>query len=324
VGIACYWLLQLFEHGNSLILIVLVSTAFGVGPLHLGATVFPYFDKQNLQYFKSSSINRRIFFYAPPLILALTIAGSLICAPLVFFVFLVWTIQHLVQQNIGILLLYHRSNNGQAVVDRTIEARSQQFAALFFSLLFFHRVILHNMPSVLMNGSFIFVLILIRMYLGSLYRLIQTGKYLNGPAFCFWLFSIFSLAPIAFIGHDYASAFIISLATHWFQYLAINIILVKHKYKNNAVQLKNLPALNPFLLFGVTCIIVCLVVLSLSVVSTVLTTKMILGNVLAAVVASFGFTHYLLDAFLWRFRDPFLRETVLPFLKEQAPPLAAV
>ncbi len=328
VGIICYGLLQLFEQRNSLILIVLAASVFGAGPLHLGASLFPYFDKRNLQYFKSTAINRKIFFYAPPLIFALSVILSLICTPLVVFIFLVWTIQHLVQQNIGILLLYHRSNSGQAIVNRTIEARSQQISALFFSLLYFHRVLLNNMPSMLLNVleviSCIAALIFVRLYLTSLSKQIHEGKYLNCPAVCFWIFSIFCLAPIAFLGHDYSSAFIIPLAAHWFQYLAINFILVKRKYSDNVSQLKNLPAINPMLLFGVTCGFVCFTVLGFTVLSTVLTPKLLLSNILGGVVVAFGLTHYLLDAFLWRFRDPFLRESVLPFLKKQESSIVAV
>src|ERR1700721_2635558 len=169
VGILCYALLQIFDQKNSLLMIAIVGTAFGAGPLHLGATIFPYLDKKNIQHFWQNPVKRRIFFYAPPIIFALTIALSFICVQLVVFVFLVWTIQHIVQQNVGILLLYHRPNSEEATVDRVLEARSMQLPALFFSLLYFHRVLMNNMPLLVLNVCQVIVFILavlsIRMYI---------------------------------------------------------------------------------------------------------------------------------------------------------------
>jgi hypothetical protein len=322
VGILCYALLQIFDQKNSLLMIAIVGTAFGAGPLHLGATVFPYLDKKNIQHFWQNPVKRRIFFYAPPIIFALTIALSFICVQLVVFVFLVWTIQHIVQQNVGILLLYHRPNSEEASVDRVLEARSMQLPALFFSLLYFHRVLMNNMPLLVLNVCQVIVFILavlsIRMYIGSLSKQIKAGKQLNMSAFYFWLFSVFCLAPIGFMGKDYTSAFIIPLTAHWFQYLVINAVLVKRKYIGNSAYQNNLPKTHPLVLFMITCILVCMIVLSATVVSSLVKNGTILYCIVGGTVTATGLIHYFLDAFLWRFRDPFLRETVLPFLKNRA------
>ncbi|MCA9804377.1 MAG: hypothetical protein KC777_20550, partial [Cyanobacteria bacterium HKST-UBA02] len=39
---------------------------------------------------------------------------------------------------------------------------------------------------------------------------------------------------------------------------------------------------------------------------------------ISGAIMGLSFVHYLQDAWLWRFRDPFIRQSVLPFLKSTA------
>ncbi len=322
IGVLCYALLQVLDQKNSLLMMAIVGTAFGAGPLHLGATIFPYLDKKNIQHFWQNPVKRRIFFYAPPLILALTIALSFICVQLVVFVFLVWTIQHIVQQNVGILLLYHRPKSEEAIVDRTLEARSMQLPSLFFSLLYLQRVLMNNMPFWPLNVLQVIVCLIsilcVIMYMARLHKQLKAGKQLNVPAFYFWVFSVFCLAPIGFLGKDYTAAFVIPLTAHWFQYLILNFVLVKRKYIGNSSYTSNLPKTHPLILFAITCVLACLVVLSATVISSLIKNDTSMYYIVGGAVTASGLIHYFLDAFLWRFRDPYLQETVLPFLKNRA------
>lgn len=322
LGILCYCLLQNAQIGNSILPVILISNAFGAGPFHFGATWFPYFDRQNLQHFWQDPLKRKVFFWAPLIILAVTIGAFFIYIPFITFIWLIWTIQHIVQQNVGILLLYHRYQEGEAMVNRTIEVRSQQLPAIFFSLIFFHRIMMNGIACPLMDILKLIALIAsawaIRLYLVSLYKQLQAGQSLNLSAFTFWIFSVLCMAPAAFIGNDYSSAFIIPLTVHWFQYLAINYILVNRKYNNQSSFSQNLPVAHPLLLFLTVCGISLAIVLIASVIGRQCSPGTIMYNLFGGFVMSVGLTHYFLDAFLWRFRDPFLRQTVLPFLKNPA------
>ncbi len=319
LGVLCYCLLQNTQVSNSLLSMVLISNAFGAGPFHFGATWFPYFDRQNFQHFWQDPLKRKVFFWAPPAILAISIGAFFICVPLITFIWLVWTIQHIVQQNVGILLLYHRYQEGEAMVDRGIEVRSQQLSAVFFSLMFFHRIMMNGLLSPLMNIleliALIAAVLAIRLYIVSLCKQLQSGCSLNLSAFSFWLFSVFCMAPAAFIGKDYAQAFIIPLTVHWFQYLAINYVLVNRKYSHQSNLSQNLPVSHPLLLFLAVCGITLAVVFIVTVISHQCSPGTIMYNLFGGFVMAIGLIHYFLDAFLWRFRDPFLRQTVLPFLK---------
>jgi len=200
-----------------------------------------------------------------------------------------------------------------------LEARSQQLPALFFSLVYFQRVLMNNTTFIIMDIikgiALLAALLAVLTCFRNLYKQVKAGKYVNAPAFAFWIFSVFSLLPIAVLGKDYSSAFIITLSVHWFQYLTINTILVKRKYSPGADQLQT--SAKPITLFISTCLMACFIVLGSSLLSTALTNKNTAGIIMGALAAAFGLTHYFLDAFLWRFRDPFLRETVLVFLKKQ-------
>ena len=75
----------------------------------------------------------------------------LFCPPLILGIWFVWSIQHLVQQNIGILLLYHNARANEVVVNRKTETLSVQVSAVLFSLLFIRRDTLQNQSVLLLD-----------------------------------------------------------------------------------------------------------------------------------------------------------------------------
>ena len=309
---------------------ILIFNAFGAGPFHQGATWFAFLDKRNRTEFASTRAKRMIFFAGPPLVLAATILATLVHPTLAYGFWLLWSLQHLVQQNVGILLLYHNHGRGEAIVGRALETKSLQMAAITCTLIFFERVLLLGAykefiyPLISLIG--LYTAWLLANYLVELARQLKSGEYLNGPAFFFWLFSLVSLAPIAFLGKSFEDGYLIPITVHWFQYIALNYVLVKNKYRSE--QASNLPPMPPLVLFAAMCTAVTVLMLGISFAKVTFAADPLMQRVLMGVVLGMGNVHYFLDAFLWRFREPYQRQAILPYLLTerqlaQAPPVVS-
>jgi hypothetical protein len=319
VGYLCFSLMRTAEIKQSILLFVFINSGFGASPMHLGATWFSYLDKANLNYWWQNKEKRMVFFLAPPLLLITSVVAAFLNTTLLFLVWQFWSILHLVQQNIGILLLYHRPSAGEAIVERKLEVRSQQLAALFFYLVFVHRIMLGNQPGIWFDVIKLVSLaaagIAIVMYLVELSKQIRSGKHLNGSAFLFWVFSVLCLTPLAFIGKDFSEAYVIPNVVHWFQYLGINYMLVSRKYSTETEYRGNLPGFHPLLMFVGMCLVLFLIMETISCFVMITRGSEFLFPLFVGLSFGFGFCHYFQDSFIWRFRDPFLRQTVLPFVK---------
>lgn len=294
----------------------MVANALGAGPFHQGATWFAYLDAKNRNHFKSNTKKRAIFFLGPPVVLFLTILGSIYAFQVTLAIWMIWSLQHLVQQNVGILLLYHNHGKGEAIVPRPIEAKTQQSAAIMFALIFFYRVMLKYTLSAVMIPlivvASIFCLIMIGQYLIQLNKQIKAGSYLNVPAFAFWALSTLSLWPLAFLGRSFEDGYLIPITVHWFQYIGLNYVLVRNKYKTE--ELGQLPIAKPVAMFVVLCLGVVAVNFSLSASQGIFTNGSIWKGVIVGTILGLGNVHYFLDAFLWRFREPYQRQAILPYL----------
>jgi hypothetical protein len=132
IGILGYLCTQNPAFFQSVLFSVIVTDSFEAGPFHQGPTWFAYADKRNREHFFNDKVRRRIFLWSPPLIMLSSVVLYLTVKELLILVWMLWAIQHFIQQNIGILLLYHNQNQGEAIVNRTIETRSQWASCLFF------------------------------------------------------------------------------------------------------------------------------------------------------------------------------------------------
>lgn len=321
IGIALFLLSQSVLAATQHIWLFLAVNAFGAGPFHWGGTWFTYFDKRNREHYASSSRLRAIYFLGPPLIISICIWGWMNYQWLFFTITLIWAIQHFVQQNIGILLLYHNHNQGEAIVDKKIEKDSQWAPSIFFSLYFAHRVILSGQKYLLIDIllwlSAICALLAVFRYMLSLRHQFQEGKFINVPALGFWLASAFSLAPLAFLGQRSDDGFIIPATMHWLQYIGLNYRLIEKKYSSGESEnVSLLPADKPLFLFFSISIFFLVFVFLIAFCSYAIQDKFLLG-ILGGIGVGLTNTHYWLDAFLWRFREEYQRKTVLPFLVKQ-------
>ncbi|MBY0359386.1 MAG: hypothetical protein K2W82_15395 [Candidatus Obscuribacterales bacterium] len=302
---------------NLAVLVLILQQGVFLGPFHQGATWFHFFDKENRKQYLGLAENRRHFIYYPTALFLATIAGQFVCPEITALFYILWSLNHAVQQNIGILLLYHDPKKGEAVVDRSIELFSQRSAAVFFSLIFFDRVFFHysfkeffwhvaialfGLVALFSAGQYCFVL----------YLKLSQGQKFNVPAFCFWLMSVLYLAPFAWLGQDYFQALFIPLIIHWMQYIGLNYSLVAEKYKDERLQL--LPTVRPVLLFSAISLLFVLFLTAFSLLGNTVAEDSVLRKILVGAVLGFGMVHYYLDGRIWRFREAYARENMLPYL----------
>jgi len=320
LGFLAYGLLQSDFFGRAVFFSFLLFQGFGLSEFHIGTTWFHYLDRRNWHYYTESADNRRTFLIAPTAWILATTVAQIFIPKLVFSLFLIWTIQHLVQQNVGILLLHHGDTDAR--VERNLEVRTQHWAAIAFSLLFVRRMVPYNhfydvVLQVLIAASSIVAVVLVSKYVGSLRRQVREGALLNMPALAFWLVSILFILPLAFIGKELRQALLIPQMVHWFQYVGLNFVLVSRKY-NSAKTSTELPVARPIMLFLLTGASVAIAMLLAYYVTDL---HMVDGLALNLVVGSLygiGFAHYWQDAFIWKFREPFNRQMMLPFLRPVA------
>jgi hypothetical protein len=333
IGLLSYLLASSSIAASSALLAFLIPTSFGLGPFHQGPTWMSYFDAQNREWFRSHVKKRMIFFAGPPLIMVCSIAGMFFCKWLIIAIWLLWSIQHLVQQNVGILLLYHNHNRGEAVVDRETEIRSLHIAAVFFTLVMIRRLYFGENPSMILDGIVIVTglatLFFAAIYISQLTAKIKAGAYLNMPALIFWILSILCMLPMGLLGKNFAIAFLAPVTWHWLQYIGLNFRLVKNKYVVAPENNTALPMAKPLLLFFGICFGVTAINLFLMSQSTVPSGSSYdlaktaahapdqLINLFLGTIIGLALCHFFLDAFIWRFREAYPRQAILPYLKSK-------
>src|SRR5262249_22236445 len=101
---------------------------------------------------------------------------------------------------------------------------------------------------------------------------------------------------------------------HWFQYIGLNYILVKYKYAPDSPHLQSLPRIPVWPLFFATCTLWMLTWLAIGTTQLSLPANSLTMSILAGTIIGFANCHYFLDAFLWRFREQYQREAVLPYI----------
>ncbi|MBX9947781.1 MAG: hypothetical protein K2Y39_01330 [Candidatus Obscuribacterales bacterium] len=330
LGVVLFFSVRFSPLGLSALWSILLLEAFGAGAFHWGPTWFAYFDSKNRESWKSQPLKFAVFFVAPLIVLPLCILGSIYIPWVITLITMLWALQHLIQQNIGILLLYHNQNRGEAIVDRTIEMRSLQAPSIFFAAILYWRHFFGS-PSFWVYKLIGIVLFVIAVYFVSKYllefaRQVRNGAAVNVPALLFWALSYLSFLPCAYLGNKPEDCLLIPLTMHWFQYIGLNYMLVRNKYVESQENISNLPVpkVSPILLFMVTGAVGMGILAFIKVGMHMKGANPLVIQVLAGTYMGIANLHYLHDAFLWRFREEHARKTILPFLmsyrkKQQSP-----
>lgn len=295
--------------------------AFGLGDFHVGITWLNYFDRKNWDYYQSSSAKKLIYLFGPFAIVILTIAGTFVIPGIIASIYMIWSIQHLVQQNVGLLLLYHNHGQNEAVVNRTLEVKTLHLAAVFFSMLFAQRIFLMELAQFAIWKALVIVVGLafaaaVLLYIRELIVQLRRGAYLNVPAFLFWCLSIYFFVPFAFLGTSFLDAVLIANIMHWAQYIGIMYVLVQRKYKDE--QLQNLPFAHPIVLFFLMGFgMLVLLQIGRIIPNSLASAPAWVTQSMLSIVLGMGMVHYFQDAFMWRFREQYYRDTVLSYLRQK-------
>lgn len=321
VAAAATWLLQYPAIAAGL-MFVLISNAFGVGPAHQGPTWFFYFDKKNREYW--SADRKRVFFYyvAPVLVFGVSMGLAVFVPALSIFVTTLWGIQHFVQQNFGMTLLYHNKNGNEAMPSRDLLLRSLWAPAILFSSMFFYHLIVPGPMNPWAMGVFAALsgvsLYYVARYLLDIGKQVNAGARVNVPAFMFWLVSVLYFVPFIFPGQKFETVWLIPGTMHWFQYIGLNLILVKEKYKGE--ERKNDIPCGAFALMAVLCVGSLGIFLLTHGTRLEFSTESVVFRVMLGVYFGLANIHYYQDAFFWRFREKFQRESIMPYLMQARNP----
>lgn len=313
-----FWLVfHLYGMGQSTFLAFVILQGLGLGPFHQGVTWFYFFDPDLRQHFvgnRAALVKVTVLFI---LILAASIVGMMTVPTVVYFIFVLWTIQHIVQQNVGILLLYHNHDGKEAIVNRDLEISTIHRAAWLWMLIFFSRLapagtLIQVCAWLVVMFASIDLCILLFRYLLELSKLLRSDLVLNVPAQIFWLGSLMFFFPLALIS-DYNEALLIPLVMHWLQYIGLNLILTQRKYEKMVAGFSKIAPRSVVLYCG--CAFVALFVLAGLAAGSPGHCSFTAHNAFVGLILGIGMLHYLQDAHLWRFKNPVIRKSLLPYLK---------
>lgn len=316
VAIAASVCLQLPAAASPSLLFLFIVNAFGIGPMHQGPTWFFYFDKKNSQYWAQDPKRVALYYVAPLLVGATSVYLAVTTPWLGLTVTTLWGVQHFVQQNLGIVLLYHNKNANEALPNRDLLSRSLWTPSIFFVSVFFYHQLFAGVESYWAMAAFAALALLalfdIARYLNNILKQVSAGASLNVPAFIFWLTSVLYFIPFVWPGQRVETAFLIPGTMHWCQYIGLNLILVRYKYQDEKRKFDipfNAQALMAVLCFGSLAIYMATHAIRLDFSPNSFNFKFMLG--LSVAMSNI---HYFQDAFFWRFREQFQRDSIMPYL----------
>jgi hypothetical protein len=309
---------QAFESTNALLYAVIAQEVIGLGAFHQGATWFHFLDKDNRGHYFTGLKGKLNFVVVPLALFFSFLIGEMYVPALAFLVYVCWSLNHAVQQNIGIMLLYQNGKaQDEAKIPRDVQVWSQRWMAVCFSLLFFKRMLLPGtelaeLMWVPIGISGALGVAICAAYIWKVARQVSAGKYLNMPGFLFWLVCITYLLPFGFIGKNYDDAVLIPLVVHWCQYIGINYVVARRKYENGVGD--RLPLQRPVLVYVLAGFSLVTTITVLAYFQKMQGDSDMAGKTLRGMILGLGMVHYYLDGFIWRFREKFPREAMLPYL----------
>lgn len=324
VGLVC--LAQVPAIHSSILLLALTCSAFGLSQLHQGPTWFMYLDRTNRAYWNSTWQNKLTYFIMPPFVIAATVICALLWFNVTYVLTALWVLQHFVQQNVGILILYHRRDGAHAIPQRSTELLSQYSAALLFAAIFFFRTCapdaVRPFQGMVVGGLSVLTILVASAYLKDLFMQHQRGLKMNWQALAFWVCSLLFLMPTALFARSFDESILIPAVMHWCQYMSLNWALTMRKYSTPG-QSANIHSAAPGLIFAITCLALSATGIALLVVAhPPIPLNQEISAIATGLVMGLANCHNFIDSYLWRFRESHQRENLLPYLlREQNPPI---
>ena len=294
---------------------VIAAVTFLLAIPHYMSSFSFFLGDENRRYYSGHAL----LFYGGPAAIALTVLllrGTGAHTPVMVTMF-VWNIYHVSQQSHGILSIYRRLNNGP-VSERTV-ARvailsvnatmalwfADRFTPLYDVLSGIHVLLPWILPAVLLSIA--------APALGVLaYRLMRRERRMALPEAAFLLTSLLLFHPYLWV-EDAGLATMAMLIGHFFQYLAVVWLLNHRKYRSlegsTAQRLLARASSSPGSVVA-TIVVIGLVIFSAERLTAVL------GAPMAYIIAwnALSLVHFYVDGLVWAFRNPFVRQSVGPYL----------
>jgi len=307
------------------LLFLFVVNAFGIGPMHQGPTWFFYFDKKNNEYWAQDRMRQCVYYLGPVLVFIASVALAIAAPGIGMAITVLWGVQHFIQQNLGMCTLYHNKNAGEAVVARPLLSRSLWTPAVFFVSIFFYRILFPGQDSIWALAVFTLLGLLalfdVGRYLNDVRRQVAEGARINAPAFMFWAVSVLYFLPFTWPGQRLDIVFLIPGTMHWCQYIGLNLILIRHKYDDENRKV-DIPC-SAQILMALLCVVSLAAFLGTHALKLDFSINSLYFKLFLGMVVGMANVHYYQDAFFWRFREKFQRDSILPYLLKARRPAAS-
>lgn len=291
--------------GNGAIYILL-------GLTHFGSTWSFYFDRENLAHF---SENKWVFYYIPVCILgvaaALTVAGRTDWIAIITYWFSGF---HVMKQSTGFVALYRSRLGIFDPLDRKID-NAAVLGTSTYCLFgryadrtdFGYEAILRTPPGrATLAAAGVVLLVVLAVWAWRAAGRVRTHGARSLPITLASLASVVMFVPFLYVD-DMKTALMTNLIGHYAQYLGLVWIINRRKYTADT-----LPRYRSGFLSAVSqnsaFLLLVLVGYALVIAACTAVTPVFIGLI---------WIHFFVDRYLFRFRDPFVRQSLLPYLKPQ-------
>ena len=320
-----YFLSLMLAPTHALLITAIVWVVFA--QTHFGSTWFIFFDKRNREYYSKHPL---IYYVGPVLIFFGTLAFGYYNQTMLVILIAIVSLYHVAKQNTGILQLYRMRNNEKEKIIRKVE----NFTIFAWTLFFGAFGALHIPYFVAAFGPLLPAAVAAQWSFfggavaGTVWILVQYAKreHNSFPKTVFLLTSILMYSPYLYAStvlvniYQMEIATLTSLIAHYMQYIGLVWLINVNKYSGESDYGKQ----NHFMhvLSGSYWYIGGAIVLYAAAMAAlrwgVSPTHPILFSLVPNVVSGLMMIHFYIDSFIWKFRNPFVRETVLPFIKPAA------
>ncbi len=307
---------------HALLITAIVWVAFA--QTHFGSTWFIFFDKKNREHYAKHPV---VYFLGPLAIFAAVMVLGYYNQTLLIIIIAAASLYHVTKQNLGILQLYRIRNKEFEKKEKKTEN-----ATIFASNLFFGLFGAMQIPT--FRGIVAPIVKLVDFGLWGLLALTAVGVLVIGyqfvrrpknsvPKNTFMIIALLMYSPYIYAStvlvdiYQMEIATLTSLIAHYMQYIGLVWLINVNKYGAETEYAKQNSLLHVISKhYSVIIVAVFAYALAMAYMrwgvsaEHVLLVKLI-PNVVVALMA----IHFYIDAFIWRFRDPFVRETVLPFIR---------
>jgi hypothetical protein len=295
---------------------VIVAVTFLLAIPHYISSLSFFLGDENREYYRRHAP----LFFGGPILITLTVLalrGSGIHTPVMVTLF-VWNVYHVSQQGHGILSIYRRLNNGPSserpvarLAILSVNATMafwypSHFTPLYDVLRSVHPLLPWALPAVFAPVA--------AASLGVLaYRVLQRTRPIALPEGTFLVTSLLLFHPYLWV-EDAGLATVGMLIGHFIQYLAVIWLLNFRKYARQ-VGGSPLQRMLSRMSGSPRAVVTTLIVVGLTIYFGERVTAL-LGAPMAYIIAwnSLALIHFYIDGLVWAFRNPFVRQSVGPYL----------